>query len=52
MTPTTRRHSPRSQQSPTAFLDAQLQIIPGGGHRPDIRTSDRVNPLLADFLLA
>ena len=32
--------------------DAQLQIIPGGGHRPDIRTPDRVNPLLADFLLA
>jgi pimeloyl-ACP methyl ester carboxylesterase len=31
--------------------DAQLQIIPGGGHRPDIRTPDRVNPLLADFLL-
>ena len=31
--------------------DARLQIIPGGGHRPDIRTPDRVNPLLADFLL-
>ena len=31
--------------------DAQLQIIPGGGHRPDIRSPERVNPLLADFLL-
>lgn len=30
----------------------QLQIIPGGGHRPDIRTPERVNGLLADFLLA
>ncbi len=30
---------------------AQLQIIAGGGHRPDIRSPERVNPLLADFLL-
>jgi pimeloyl-ACP methyl ester carboxylesterase len=32
--------------------NAQLQIIPGGGHRPDIRSPERVNPLLGDFLLA
>lgn len=31
--------------------DARLQIIPGGGHRPDIRSPEQVNPLLADFLL-
>jgi pimeloyl-ACP methyl ester carboxylesterase len=33
------------------IANAQLQIIPGGGHRPDIRSPERVNPLLADFLL-
>src|SRR5262245_18605054 len=31
--------------------NVRLQIIPGGGHRPDIRTPDHVNPQLADFLL-
>ncbi len=31
--------------------NSRLQIIPGGGHRPDIRTPERVNGLLAEFLL-
>ena len=30
--------------------NAQLKIIPGGGHRPDIRTPERVNALLSEFL--
>lgn len=30
--------------------NAQLKIIPGAGHRPDIRTPERVNGLLAEFL--
>lgn len=34
-----------------AMPDARLQLIPGGGHRPDIRTPELVNPLLLDFLL-
>ena len=32
--------------------DAQLVVIPGGGHRPDIRSPELVNPLLLEFLLA
>lgn len=32
--------------------DARLEVIAGGGHRPDIRSPDLVNPLLLDFLLA
>jgi pimeloyl-ACP methyl ester carboxylesterase len=32
--------------------NARLELIPGGGHRPDIRTPELVNPLLLDFLLA
>jgi pimeloyl-ACP methyl ester carboxylesterase len=31
---------------------ARLEVIPGGGHRPDIRTPELVNPLLLKFLLA
>jgi len=31
--------------------NARLELIPGGGHRPDIRTPELVNPLLLDFLL-
>jgi pimeloyl-ACP methyl ester carboxylesterase len=31
--------------------DARLEVIPGGGHRPDIRTPELVNPLLLEFLL-
>jgi pimeloyl-ACP methyl ester carboxylesterase len=35
-----------------AVPNAQLKLIEGGGHRPDIRSPERVNPLLADFVLA
>jgi pimeloyl-ACP methyl ester carboxylesterase len=31
--------------------NARLKLIPAGGHRPDIRTPELVNPLLVDFLL-
>ena len=34
-----------------ALPDARLEIIPGGGHRPDIRSPELVNPLLLDFLV-
>jgi pimeloyl-ACP methyl ester carboxylesterase len=34
-----------------ALPNARLELIPGGGHRPDIRTPEVVNPLLLDFLL-
>ncbi|MGH3110017.1 MAG: alpha/beta fold hydrolase [Gaiellaceae bacterium] len=34
-----------------AMPNARLEVIPGGGHRPDIRTPELVNPLLLDFLL-
>jgi pimeloyl-ACP methyl ester carboxylesterase len=30
---------------------ARLELLAGGGHRPDIRSPDLVNPLLLDFLL-
>lgn len=33
-----------------AMPNARLELIPGGGHRPDIRTPDEVNPLLLNFL--
>jgi pimeloyl-ACP methyl ester carboxylesterase len=33
-----------------ALPNARLEVIPGGGHRPDIRTPDLVNPLLIEFL--
>lgn len=33
-----------------ALPNARLAVIPGGGHRPDIRSPERVNPLLLDFL--
>jgi pimeloyl-ACP methyl ester carboxylesterase len=29
---------------------ARLEVIPAGGHRPDIRTPELVNPLLLEFL--
>jgi pimeloyl-ACP methyl ester carboxylesterase len=35
----------------TVLPDARLELIPGGGHRPDIRTPERVNPMLLEFLL-
>lgn len=34
-----------------AMPNARLELIPNGGHRPDIRTPKVVNPLLLDFLL-
>jgi pimeloyl-ACP methyl ester carboxylesterase len=34
-----------------AMPNARLVVIPGGGHRPDIRSPELVNPLLLDFLL-
>jgi pimeloyl-ACP methyl ester carboxylesterase len=34
-----------------AMANARLELIPGGGHRPDIRTPELVNPLLVEFLL-
>ena len=34
-----------------ALPNARLELIPAGGHRPDIRTPEVVNPLLVDFLL-
>ncbi len=34
-----------------AMPNARLEVILGGGHRPDIRTPELVNPLLLDFLL-
>lgn len=35
-----------------AMPNAQLEVIPDGGHRPDIRNPELVNPLLLEFLLA
>ena len=34
-----------------AIPDARLELIAGGGHRPDIRTPELVNPLLKAFLI-
>ena len=34
-----------------AMPNARLERIPAGGHRPDIRSPEVVNPLLLDFLL-
>ena len=33
-----------------AMPNARLELIAGGGHRPDIRTPELVNPLLLEFL--
>ena len=33
-----------------AIPNARLEVIPAGGHRPDIRTPELVNPLLLAFL--
>jgi pimeloyl-ACP methyl ester carboxylesterase len=35
-----------------AMPNAQLELVPGGGHRPAIRSPELVNPLLVDFLLS
>jgi pimeloyl-ACP methyl ester carboxylesterase len=34
-----------------AMPTARLELIPGGGHRPDIRSPEIVNPLLLELLL-
>ncbi len=34
-----------------AMPNARLELVPAGGHRPDIRTPEFVNPLLLEFLL-
>ena len=35
----------------SALPNARLELIPEGGHRPDIRTPELVNPLLLEFLV-
>lgn len=35
-----------------AIPGARLELVSGGGHRPDIRSPERVNPLLIAFLMA
>jgi pimeloyl-ACP methyl ester carboxylesterase len=40
-----------ARQITAALPNARLEIIPGGGHRPDIRSPELVNPLLLEFLL-
>lgn len=42
---------PMVQALADAMPDARLEILPGGGHRPDIRTPERVNELIAAFLI-
>ena len=34
-----------------AMPNARLVVIPGGGHRPDIRSPELVNPFLLEFLV-
>jgi pimeloyl-ACP methyl ester carboxylesterase len=40
-----------AQSIVAAMPNARLELIPGGGHRPDIRTPELVNPILLEFLL-
>lgn len=40
-----------AQRIADAMPDARLHVLRGAGHRPDIRTPERVNPVIADFLL-
>lgn len=40
-----------AQSIVAAMPNARLELIPDGGHRPDIRTPELVNPLLLEFLL-
>jgi pimeloyl-ACP methyl ester carboxylesterase len=40
-----------ARQIAAAMPNARLHVVRGGGHRPDIRSPDRVNALLAEFLL-
>jgi pimeloyl-ACP methyl ester carboxylesterase len=39
-----------AQSIAAAMPNARVNVIPGGGHRPDIRTPELVNPLLLAFL--
>jgi pimeloyl-ACP methyl ester carboxylesterase len=39
-----------AQQIAATLPNARLELIPAGGHRPDIRTPGSVAPLLASFL--
>jgi pimeloyl-ACP methyl ester carboxylesterase len=53
-------HGESDATTPTALVtkivnalpNARLELIAGGGHRPDVRSPELVNPLLAHFLLA
>jgi len=40
-----------AEQIVAAMPNARLEVVPRGGHRPDIRTPELVNPLLLEFLL-
>lgn len=40
-----------AQNIVAAMPNARLELIPDGGHRPDIRTPELVNPVLLEFLL-
>jgi pimeloyl-ACP methyl ester carboxylesterase len=40
-----------AQSIVAAMPNARLELIPGGGHRPDIRTPELVDPILLDFLI-
>ena len=47
----TRPRRARARASSPRCPNARLEVIPDGGHRPDIRTPELVDPLLLDFLL-
>lgn len=59
-TPTLVIHGDSDATTPMSMVErivdtlpnARLALIPGGGHRPDVRTPELVNPLLREFLLA
>jgi pimeloyl-ACP methyl ester carboxylesterase len=58
LSPTLVLHGERDQSVPLAVADAVAAAIPGstlavavgGGHRPDIRSPELINPLLVDYL--
>ena len=41
-----------AQEITAAMPTARLEVLPHGGHRPDIRSPELVNPLLLEFLLS
>ena len=59
-TPTLVVHGERDKPVPVsharsvveAMPNARLELIPDGGHRPDIRSPEVVNPLLQAFLVS